>query len=414
MVSLPQKRILPPKPRLEDLPLPDQFQYHEKLEARVIRWRSVSLLAIFLLLSGIFVKPANDSLKWTYRFLGLPTTDASKLAVNKEYKPSDELNQSLKEGDIVSGFPVTSAYGNRDKPNEEASSEHRGVDIGVPTGTPLYIIGKPNPSSSFSGFAEVFCSLPMGDDARGFAAYVKSPDFPNVEFVYYHLKPYSCTSGRLDAGSKFAETGNSGNSTGPHLHFGTRLRGDWAKFDFREEHFEPKRWQVQWTLSGKEPSKEPVVATPNVKAFLGVIRHAEGTDHSEGYKAIFTGAKFDDFSKHPNTVKCSGEGEKKVCSAAAGAYQYMPDTWAWVSKEINAKDFSPENQERGAIALLKQRGVLSLIEEGKIEDALIGVCKEWASVSCDKEKVVGGLGKNQAVKPISELMEVYKKKKEGK
>ena len=242
-------------------------------------------MVIALLGIAIVVKPTNDAVKWAYRLIGMPTTDASKLAVNKEFKPTDELNQSLKEGDIVSGFPVTSAYGNRDKPNEEASSDHRGVDIGTPVGTPLYVIGKPNPSSSFSGFAEVFCSLPMGDDARGFAAYVKSPDFPNVEFVYYHLKPYSCTSGRLNAGSKFAETGNSGNSTGPHLHFGTRLRGDWTKFDFREEYFDPKRWQVQWTLEGNSPTTTLKSGKSVIERLRGAIA---GQESNHNPKAVNT------------------------------------------------------------------------------------------------------------------------------
>lgn len=414
VLTFQKQPVLPPQPKLEDLPLIDQFNFHENLKAKERLWRSGKLLAIVCIAIGITVKPANDLLKWSWRFAGLPTTDTLKLAISKEYKPSDVLNMPLKEGDIVSGFPVTSAYGERDKPNADASSDHKGVDIGTPVGTPLYVIGRPKAGSAFTGYADVFCSLPMANDARGYAAYVKSADFPDIEFVYYHLKANSCTSGRLEPGTKFAETGDTGNSTGPHLHFGTKLRGDWTKADFRDEWFEPKRWHVQWTLEGREPSKEPVVATPNVKAFLGAIRYAEGTDHADGYRTIFTGAKFDDFSKHPDTVKCAiGPEGKEICSAAAGAYQYMPDTWAWVSKEINAKDFSPENQERGAIALLKKRGVLDLIEKGEISTAFTKVCEEWASVSCDKNSIEGAYP-NQAVKPISELMKVYKKKKEGK
>jgi muramidase (phage lysozyme) len=285
------------------------------------------------------------------------------------------------------------------------------VDIGTPVGTPLYVIGRPNPDSAFGGFADVFCSIPSSDDTRGYAAYVKTPDFPDIEFVYYHLKPLSCASGRLNTGSKFAETGSSGNVTGPHLHFETKLRGDWSKLDFREERFEPKRWQVQWTLEGKEPSKDsaPTVASSEVEAFLLAIRHAEGTNSKKAYTTMFTGKQFSDLSKHPEQVNCTiGPDGKDLCSAAAGAYQYMPKTWARISKKINAADFSPENQERGAVELLKERGAFKLIQEGKIETAFTYVCEEWASVSCYTHKTKGAYP-NQAVKPISELMEVYRK-----
>ena len=57
--------------------------------------------------------------------------------------------------------------------------------------------------------------------------------------------------------------------------------------------------------------------------------------------------------------------------------------------------------------------MLDLIEKGEISTAFTKVCEEWASVSCDKNSIEGAYP-NQAVKPISELMKVYKKKKEGK
>jgi muramidase (phage lysozyme) len=199
-----------------------------------------------------------------------------------------------------------------------------------------------------------------------------------------------------------AKSGNSGASTGAHLHVGVKFKG---------ELIDPPRGFVLWLLQGKEPTKTPVVASPNVKAFLEAIRYAEGTDTPDGHRTMFTGAKFNDLSKHPDTIKCAiGLDGKEICSAAAGIFQYMPNTWAWVSKEINAKDFSLENQYRGGIALLKHRGVLDLIEKGEIATAFTYVCEEWASVSCDKNSVIGAYPK-QAVKPIGELMEVYKKKR---
>lgn len=403
MVLMRQKQpVLPPQPKLEELPPADQFYYHENLKAREIRWRSAKLLAIALIGIAIAYKPANDSVEWAYRVLGFPTTAKPSLEVN--FKPDEDFNTPLKIGDKVLDHVVTSGFGERDKPCPSCSSKHGGVDLGTPIGTPVYAIGKSGSTSSFQdGFVDVACPFNPFNPPEGLAAYVTSPLLPEYEIQLFHLN--ECYSGRHPVGSMIAKSGNSGASTGPHLHIGVKFKG---------ELIDPPRGFVLWLLQGKEPTKAPTVASPNVKAFLEAIRYAEGTNKPEGYQTIFTGAKFNDFSKHPDTVKCAiGLSGEKICSAAAGAYQYMPDTWAWVSKEINAKDFSPENQDRGAIALLKKRGVLDLIEKGEISTAFTKVCEEWASISCDKNSVIGAYP-NQAVKPIGELMEVYKKKRGSK
>jgi muramidase (phage lysozyme) len=359
-------------------------------------------LAIALIVIAIVYKPANDSVKWAYRFLGLPVTTKPSLEAN--FKPDEDFNTPLKVGDKVLGYPVTSGFGKREKPCPSCSEDHKGVDIATPTGTPIYAIGKSGSKSAFQdGFVDVACPFNPFNPPEGLAAYVTSPLLPEYEIQLFHLN--ECYAGRHPVGSTIAKTGNSGASTGEHLHVGVKFKG---------ELIDPPRGFVLWLLQGKEPVKAPTVTTPKIKAFLDTIRYAEGTDNPEGYKTIFTGEKFNDFSKHPDRVECSiAPTGNKLCSAAAGAYQYMPDTWERVSKKINAKDFSPENQERGAIELLKERGALKLIEQGRIEDALIKVCGEWASISCDKHSTVGAYP-DQAVKPISELAQIYKKKKQGK
>lgn len=45
----------------------------------------------------------------------------------------------------------------------------------------------------------------------------------------------------------------------------------------------------------------------NVEAFLFTIRRAEGTAGVNGYRTMFTGKLFDDYSKHPN-IKNSANG----------------------------------------------------------------------------------------------------------
>lgn len=346
---------------------------------------------------AILYKPANESIRWALRTAGFPSLAKTSLEVN--FKPAEDFSKPLKVGDKVLGYTVTSGFGKREKPCPSCSSDHKGVDLDTPIGTPLYAIGKEDSASKFQdGFVDVACPFNPFNPPEGMAAYVTSPLLPEYEIELFHLN--ECYSGRHPVGSMIAKSGNSGASTGPHLHVGVKFRG---------QHIDPPKGFVLWLLQGKEPVAPPIIKTPRVKAFLETIRYAEGTEGDKGYSTIFSGATFSDFSKHPDTVKCIGKDKNKQCSAAAGAYQYMPFTWEWVAKDINANDFSPENQERGAVHLLKKRGVLKLIEEGYIEDAFVGVCKEWASVSCEKNSVKGAYPK-QAVKSIEELMKVYKKK----
>ena len=67
-----------------------------------------------------------------------------------------------------------------------------------------------------------------------------------------------------------------------------------------------------------------VNASSKVKAFLKMIRWAEGTDGADGYRTIFSGAKFDDFSKHPDKVYSTIFKGKTLRSAAAGAWCQGP------------------------------------------------------------------------------------------
>lgn len=170
-------------------------------------------------------------------------------------KDSD-FTKPVKKGDVILGYTVTSGFGLREAPLAGASTDHKGIDLATPEGTPLYVIGNVDNKDGFTGYGDVFCDNDFfGANKEGVAAYVQVPNFPNIEFVYWHLKPNTCVSGRLPVGSKFAETGNSGNSSGAHLHFGVRVTGDWAKLNFKSEWQEPTVGVLRWSLEGKEPEK---------------------------------------------------------------------------------------------------------------------------------------------------------------
>lgn len=115
---------------------------------------------------------------------------------------------------------------------------------------------------------------------------------------------------------------------------------------------------------------------PNAAAFLRVIRACEGTAGDRGYQTIFGYEYFDDFSRHPNRTVTKGG----YSSSAAGAYQIINKTWAWLVTKYGFTDFTPETQDAAAVALLIRRNALDDVRAGRLE-AAVGKCGlEWASL----------------------------------
>lgn len=141
---------------------------------------------------------------------------------------------------------------------------------------------------------------------------------------------------------------------------------------------------------------------PHVKAFLDVIAYAEGTEGPEGYHTQFTYQYFEDFSDHPRQVFSAWYRGQELRSSAAGRYQFLARTWDYVKPRIEATDFSPLNQDVGALVLIHEKGALALIKEGRFDEAIGKVCTVWASLP--------GAPYGQPMKSLDELRSVYKKK----
>lgn len=130
---------------------------------------------------------------------------------------------------------------------------------------------------------------------------------------------------------------------------------------------------------------------PNVKAFLWMLRYGEGTSGPQGFRVVFGGGHFlgpdglpdtfDDFKDHPRKVITrTFKNGVRVSSTAAGAYQYLSKTWDGLVAQYGFNDFSPRNQDLGAVALVKGRGALEDIKAGRFEVAVQKCNKEWASL----------------------------------
>ena len=110
-----------------------------------------------------------------------------------------------------------------------------------------------------------------------------------------------------------------------------------------------------------------------------VIRAGEGTSGDAGYTTMFTGARFDDTSRHPRRINRSG----RLASDAAGAYQFLSTTWDGAKNALGLTDFSPDSQEKAGRYLTQKRGVdpdAVYNTKEELGQALDKLAPEWASM----------------------------------
>jgi murein DD-endopeptidase MepM/ murein hydrolase activator NlpD len=101
--------------------------------------------------------------------------------------------------------PVTAGYGMR------WGAMHQGIDIAPPHGTPVYAVK--DGRVIFAGTQGGYGTMILIDHGQGFVT------------AYAHLSGIVASSGSVAQGQLIGYVGNTGNSTGPHLHFETRVNG---------------------------------------------------------------------------------------------------------------------------------------------------------------------------------------------
>ena len=123
------------------------------------------------------------------------------------------LSQPWPEGYTVN---ARSPFGWRVHPITGKRTFHHGVDVALPVGTPL--------TAPADGVVVKKGNGPSG----GVTLILKHED--NRHTVYYHLqKPSHLLKGtRVERGELIAYSGNTGASTGPHLHMEVRRSARWG------------------------------------------------------------------------------------------------------------------------------------------------------------------------------------------
>ncbi len=146
-------------------------------------------------------------------------------------------------------------------------SVHQGQDMAAPVGTDIYAAtdGVVVASGPASGFGQwIVLDGVVGGQP--------------VSTVYGHMFPEGVlvrTGDRVSAGQVIAKVGNSGVSTGPHLHFevwaGSRLQGGRV--------LDP----AAWLAGGGEPSGAAIQSTPAVQSTPEVVAPGRGSSVARGY-----------------------------------------------------------------------------------------------------------------------------------
>jgi murein DD-endopeptidase MepM/ murein hydrolase activator NlpD len=109
--------------------------------------------------------------------------------------------------------PVGSPFGLRRILNGQPKSPHAGVDFRSPAGTAVRAAARGR--VAFAGELYYSGQTVILDHGEGLFS------------LYAHLQTLGCGPGELiEAGTVLGTVGSTGRSTGPHLHWGVKLRGD--------------------------------------------------------------------------------------------------------------------------------------------------------------------------------------------
>lgn len=109
---------------------------------------------------------------------------------------------------------ITCLYGYRENPTGAGTEIHRGLDIGAAEGTPLY--------------AAVDGKVIEAGDRGDWGNTIIVEDDEGRQVRYAHCSALLATVGqKVKKGEEIAKVGNTGNSTGPHLHVEIKENGEY-------------------------------------------------------------------------------------------------------------------------------------------------------------------------------------------
>lgn len=142
--------------------------------------------------------------------------DAAEAAKKAKKAGTADAGRETTKFILAADGPITSGVGTRTAPNtgggRRGSSNHQGLDLAVPIGTPVR--------------APAAGTVKIGNDPKGFGIFIKIDHGGGAVSTLGHLSKVDVKEGSfVEQGQVIASSGNTGNSSGPHLHQETRVNG---------------------------------------------------------------------------------------------------------------------------------------------------------------------------------------------
>lgn len=199
---------------------------------------------------------------------------------------------------ITQGYGVNGHYYKQYSVDGVALRGHNGLDFGAPVGTAVVAVA--------AGQA-----VEVGEDPDGWGLYVKL-EHGWGQSLYAHLLEQNVAQGtQVQAGQVVAFSGNSGISSGPHLHFGLRV-APYNRADGWGGYTDPTPY-----LQGK-PAQPPA----DLRACIEAAAAEFGLSPALMLSLVYAESRFD-----PRAVSPAG---------AMGLAQLMPATWGEWSAQVGA------------------------------------------------------------------------------
>lgn len=135
-------------------------------------------------------------------------------------------------------------------------------------------------------------------------------------------------------------------------------------------------------MASRRDYYQSLLSNENVQRALASIRASEGTAaYQDPYSVGFGGTRINSYAEKPRGLSSFRDNSgKRGKTSAAGAYQFLNDSWGDMERGLGLTDFSPNSQDIAAVGLLDRAGALDNVLSGDVKGFVKDANGTWASL----------------------------------
>ncbi len=262
---------------------------------------------------------------------------------------------------------VSSHFGHRTQPKAGASTDHKGIDVSVPVGTPIKAMAD----------GKVVAIRDQGEKI-GYGKYMVVDYGDGTTSLVAHLSQYGQglkVGDTVRQGDVIALSGNSGNSTGPHAHVEVRQNGahvDPEKF-FRGASADPKLAMALQRKIDQQKALYERSAEDGAKALkndlglhvAGVAMNGVGVrDYEENFKAAEArGGITPEEAETARAQITAAHTVYEAINSPEGRFKNFAEARAAVDKDLNPGELEGEITRGYAAKAEAHRAAVEMVDE---------------------------------------------------